>query len=330
MIQNTTPGKRSRIVFKVLALLSLIMAFGQVTLGGVVRVTGSGLGCGDDWPLCNGHIIPPFNFETIIEYSHRLSATTVGVFVLATLVVAWWAYRTRPWVYVPSIASLVLVIVAGAFGAVTVWTDLSWGGRLVHLVIAESLITALVVANVAAWRHIRPEGEPAAEGTVEAPRLSRLPVAMMVGMLVIILSGSFMVGQGFGSSCATWPLCRGEFFPEGEAFATHMGHRYMAAIVGVVVLWTGVWAWRGRTRWQGVEVASVSLVVTFIAQVLFGAAVVWSGFDREFKGLHLSLATLTWMAGSYLIAAMRVPTRFQPRVSEFRKPHLSEAREPAA
>jgi len=305
----------------VLALLSLIAAFGQVTLGGVVRVTGSGLGCGDDWPLCNGHIIPPFNFETIIEYTHRLSASAIGVLVLATLVLAWWAYRTRPWVFIPMIAAMVLVIIAAAFGAVTVATDLSWGGRLAHLAIAEALITALVVANVAGWRHIRAQGhEPDAGGPVGSPRWSRLVVVMMLGMLLLILSGSFMVGQGAGSACATWPLCRGELFPEGSAYATHMGHRFMAVIIGLLVIGTAMWAWRRRSQWQGADVASAALLATFAAQVVFGAAVVWSGFSSEFKALHLSLATLTWMAGSYLVAVMQVPTRFSPKSSAVLRP----------
>ena len=56
------------------------------SIGGVVRITESGLGC-PDWPLCHGRIIPPFDAATLIEYSHRLMASVVGLLVLATLVV---------------------------------------------------------------------------------------------------------------------------------------------------------------------------------------------------------------------------------------------------
>ena len=54
----------------VVAALALLAAVGQVTLGGVVRLTDSGLGC-PDWPLCHGKLIPPAEFHTLIEYSHR-------------------------------------------------------------------------------------------------------------------------------------------------------------------------------------------------------------------------------------------------------------------
>ena len=65
-----------------LSVLALIDAVAQVTLGGIVRVTGSGLGC-PDWPLCYGQIIPPFKLDTLIEYSHRLSGMILGILVLS-------------------------------------------------------------------------------------------------------------------------------------------------------------------------------------------------------------------------------------------------------
>ena len=78
-----------------------VAAFGQVSLGGVVRVTDSGLGC-PDWPLCHGRLIPTFDSATLIEYSHRLSASLLTVLVVATAVLSWRHYRDRPWVMVPS------------------------------------------------------------------------------------------------------------------------------------------------------------------------------------------------------------------------------------
>ena len=64
-----------------LSILAVLAAIAQVTLGGVVRVTGSGLGC-PDWPLCYGQIVPPFQLDALIEYSHRLSGAILGVLVL--------------------------------------------------------------------------------------------------------------------------------------------------------------------------------------------------------------------------------------------------------
>ncbi|MBM3949012.1 MAG: heme A synthase [SAR202 cluster bacterium] len=311
LTKATEPNKGARVAFRAVALAALLAAFGQITLGGVVRVSGSGLGCGDDWPLCNGQIIPPFDLATTIEYSHRLSANLLGVLTLATLVLAWRFYRPRPWVLTPSVAAMGLVIAAALFGAITVRTELSWGGRLVHLAIAELLITCLVVANVAGWRPIGDEGASEQDG--RSGGAGRLLWLALAGVFALILSGSYMVGQGAGSACATWPLCRGSLFPDGDAYAIHMGHRLLAAIVGLLVLWTAAMVWVRGSRWPGVGWVAAALVGALAAQVIFGAATVWSGFASGFKAVHLSLATLTWLTASVLMAVIYVPPRLTTR-----------------
>lgn len=322
MARAAEPGKGARIAFRVLALVALLSAFGQITLGGVVRVSGSGLGC-PDWPLCHGRIIPPFELATVIEYSHRLSASVLGVLTLVTLLLAWRFYRSRPWVLAPSAAGMGMVIVAGVLGGITVLTDLSWGGRLVHLAVAESLITCLVVANVAGWRPVG--GETASGEGGRSGGAGRLLWLALAGIFTLILSGSYMVGQGAGSACATWPLCRGSVFPEGEAYAIHMGHRLLAAIVGLLVLWTAAMVAVRGSRWPGSGWAAVALVGALAVQVIFGAATVWSGFASGFKAVHLSLATLTWLAASILMALIYVPPRLTARRAMAEGKMLSKA-----
>src|SRR5438034_959390 len=74
-----------------LAWSAAVCTYLLIILGGIVRITGSGLGCGDHWPLCNGHLFPPLNDSgTVIEWSHRLVAALVSVLVVALAVVVWW------------------------------------------------------------------------------------------------------------------------------------------------------------------------------------------------------------------------------------------------
>src|SRR2546428_2658906 len=61
--------------FTSLAWAAAVCTYLLIVLGAVVRITGSGLGCGEHWPLCNGHLFPPLNdIGTVIEWSHRLVA----------------------------------------------------------------------------------------------------------------------------------------------------------------------------------------------------------------------------------------------------------------
>src|SRR6266566_3838718 len=77
----------SAATFRRLAFLTASFAYLQIALGGVVRVTDSGLGC-PDWPLCHGRPYPAADIHSIIEYSHRTVGTITGVLVVVHLALA--------------------------------------------------------------------------------------------------------------------------------------------------------------------------------------------------------------------------------------------------
>ena len=125
---------RARGLFRYTAFAALVAAVAQVTLGGIVRVTGSGDAC-PDWPLCYGKLIPPLEYHIVLEYSHRLSATLVGLIVLAVVILAWRHYRTNRPVLFASISGGLLVIAAALLGGLTVLSELTWWIRLIILVL---------------------------------------------------------------------------------------------------------------------------------------------------------------------------------------------------
>ena len=62
-----------------------------IVFGAIVRITGSGMGCGDDWPLCNGHVLPPFDdLATVIEWGHRQIAVLLSILVFALAAYSVW------------------------------------------------------------------------------------------------------------------------------------------------------------------------------------------------------------------------------------------------
>ena len=311
MIQRRAPGRRVHLVFRIVVAAALVAALVQVTLGGIVRVTGSGLGC-PDWPLCHGRIIPPLDYATLIEYSHRLSASVLGVLALGAAVLAWIYYRWHHRILMSCILGFALVVAAGAMGGATVLTDLSWWVRLFHLGIAEAVVACLVAALVIGWRVTK--GTRTREtGVQETNRFNLLILATVAGTFVLILSGSYLVGQGAGSSCGTWPLCRGSLLPEGTPYAIHMGHRFLAAVVGLLVAATVASAWSRRGQRSELGWAGLLLGALFAGQVLAGAGTVWAGFAAEMKAVHLSVATLVWAALVFLAIVVYAPQRFALR-----------------
>ena len=295
--------------FRAVALLGLIAAIAQVTLGGIVRVTNSGDAC-PDWPLCHGQLIPPLDYHTMLEYSHRLSATVVGILVVIALYLAWRHFRESRPTLLSTSAGTILVIAAVVLGGLTVLSELTWWVRLIHLGLAELVVASMAIA----WLSSGTVGGDDSPEAVERPRarFDRLLMwGTLGGVMVMILYGSYIVGAGYGSSCGSWPMCQGWGIPDGIAFQAHMGHRYLAVIIFALVAGMGHVAWRrgavdGELRWLTVLTGGFLVV-----EILVGAFTVWLGFTAAVKSLHLTVATLMWASAVLLAAVYLWPERFR-------------------
>ncbi len=308
------PGERIRLVFQLLAAATAVAAFAQITLGGVVRVTGSGLGC-PDWPLCHGRIIPPFEYSVLIEYSHRLFASSLGALMLALLVLTWIYFRSNRLLLIPMIIGSFMVVIAGILGGITVLTELSWWVRLLHLGIAEVAVASVAIVAIISWKYIDVRhGSFAEYNLIRKPNIfTWFLITGIAGTFILILFGSYIVGIGAGTSCASWPLCRGDIFPGGEMYMLHMIHRYIALVVGLILLMISIVAKFTLPKQSGIIRVSLLSNSIMLVQVLFGAVMIWAEFPSYLKAVHLSMATLLWISliGLATIAYMTGFFRFQ-------------------
>src|SRR5215218_2384882 len=103
-----------------LAWAGSALALGLVVLGGIVRITGSGMGCGDHWPLCDGEWFPPLDLPTLIEIGHRWAAALVSLVVVGMTATAWIQHRDTRALRTPATLATVLLVVQVLLGAVTV------------------------------------------------------------------------------------------------------------------------------------------------------------------------------------------------------------------
>src|SRR5690606_15608156 len=130
--------------FQRLCLVTCVVIFGLIVLGGVVRATDSGDGC-PDWPLCHGHIIPKTDKHTLIEYSHRATASVTGLLVLSIAVLAWRNHRNTPRILYPSVLAFGLVLVQGGLGGAAVLNDLAAEIVMVHLGLALTILALVML-----------------------------------------------------------------------------------------------------------------------------------------------------------------------------------------
>ena len=291
--------------FRALTVVTAVVTYALVVLGGVVRVSGSGLGC-PDWPLCHGRPYPPLELHAIIEYSHRTTASLASTLVVVTAGVAWLAWRHRRDVVAPATIALALLIVQVLLGAITVRLELPPIIVLAHLATAMALLGALCVTATATFTE---PGQPSIDRV--AARWAR---AAAVGTYLLILSGSLVVGSGASGACNAWPLCGGGFTFAFDRFpAVQLLHRGMAALIGVLIIAGLINVVRRHRRNPAVR-ATVALTLTALAlQVAVGAAVVLLHLPAALRGLHLALATAVW-AGTVVLAvlASRLPLVDEP------------------
>lgn len=273
-----------------LALVTATAAFGLIVLGGVVRITGSGMGCGPDWPLCNGHLVPPMDFETLVEWGHRMVAATVSLLVGAVLVVAWWPGRDEAWrpYRKLSAAAAALLVVQVLLGAVTVWLELPPASVILHLGTAMGLLAVLTVGAVRA---------------LSGPR-SRIPdVASRVGWmaagygLLVVLAGALVANLDAAPACQGFPLCNGRLLPEGGwRIHLHWGHRLVAyGLVGWSLFLPG-WVRRRRPGDPAARRSAVAATALVLTQLGVAVALVLSGIPIWLQALHLAVGTAVFVA----------------------------------
>jgi len=104
--------------FAKLAWVTLAWNVLDILWGAFVRATGSGAGCGNHWPTCNGAVVPtPENIESVIEYTHRILSGVALILVLVLLLWGWRKYPRRHSIRIGVVGSAVFILLEAALGA---------------------------------------------------------------------------------------------------------------------------------------------------------------------------------------------------------------------
>jgi heme a synthase len=151
---------RNDALLRIFAYGSVVSTYILIVIGGYVTTSNSGLGCGESWPLCKGAVFPSLNNpEVIIELTHRLFNSVVGIFILGMAIVTWTRYKYAGNIVTLSTTSLVALVAQVLLGMVTVTSSLNPIVSDAHLALASAIL-AIVVANAIMVRSLtmRPVG----------------------------------------------------------------------------------------------------------------------------------------------------------------------------
>jgi protoheme IX farnesyltransferase len=293
--------------FQKLAALTLATALGLVTIGVIVRATDSGLGC-PDWPLCNGQLVPALNDpKAWIEWIHRTVAVVIGFEILGLAILAIRDYRDRRSILWPSLLAVVLVGFQAWLGRETVRLGNSGESVTAHLASALVLVAVLVYVTVRAGYPARIGGRGGSQ------RFTLLAAFTTAITFALLLFGSHVTATSTALVFPDWPLMNGTIFPAlTEVTGAHVLHRWVAGVVGLVVLVLAVVAWRSQREHPTLVRLSVGTASLFAIQVVIGGAQVLTQLAAWTQTLHLALGAVIWASltgltiTSYYTARVRV------------------------
>ncbi len=286
------PNEPSRVTLRRTAWAGVAMTVGLIVLGGIVRITGSGMGCGESWPRCNGEWFPPLDLPTFIEISHRWIAALVSVMIVATAWIAWRRHRATPLLWRPALLAVVLLIIQVLLGAVTVKLELPPSVVIVHLVNSMALLAALTVTALRATgggAPLAPDQRHSGHTLVLVATVLSL-VAVLLGAQVANLNASFM--------CLGFPFCQGSSFlpPPGPLGALHWVHRVAAYSLLLLVL-VIVWMARRKIGPAGTSLrrAAETALGFVLLQVAIAAVMALQQLPDEWRAAHVLGGTLVWL-----------------------------------
>ncbi|MCZ7589991.1 MAG: COX15/CtaA family protein [Gaiella sp.] len=283
--------------FRLLVGSTALVAWVLVAVGGLVRVSESGLGC-PDWPLCDGRVVPTGQKEPIIEYTHRFVAATVIVLLLVSTIWAYRRHRDRRDVAAALTAALALVPAQAVLGAIVVWLELPGEIVGVHFMVGLMFLSLCVYAAAAAWR---------GAGDVSPSYRSVAVVAAAAGLLLVSLGASVVATDAMHGCGTEWPGCDGGVVGDDRFGVLQVVHRTVGYAVFGLALALLVLALRRR----GPLLAGIAPAVFAALQIPFGIGIVLSGHDTAwhdaFRVLHVAGSGAVWASLVAVFAVVMTP-----------------------
>jgi heme A synthase len=281
-----------------LGVASVVLTYLHLVFGGIVRISGSGMGCGDHWPKCNGAWLPPFDNPTVmIEWTHRLLAT------LVVLAIGWLALEARRRATEPGVGgpggvqraantAFVLVIGVALLGMVTVKLGNRPIATVAHWTLAMTLLGVVVAAAVRAGAF----GGAAARAEGGTPRAVRsLGAGAALAFLTVVFGGLVAKFPGAAVACRSFPLCGAASDAPAGAANLQLTHRAMAYLLLFHVTAVSLSLSRRQGESRSVKRTAKVAAGLVLLQLGVGAAMVMSMLPPALRSPHQAIGIAIWL-----------------------------------
>ena len=286
----------------------------HLVFGAIVRISGSGMGCGDHWPKCYGRWFPPLERpDLVIEVSHRYLASVLLLALIATTVVAW-RRRAEPGVggrrgvLRMAVLGVALGFAAALLGAVTVKVGNAPIATLGHWTIAMGLVAATVATLIRAGGM---GGASARLGGVSHRTKRGALIGAVVALLTVVMGGLTAKYPGSAVACQGFPLCGRNADVLPAAVHVQLTHRVLAFLVVLHLLGLAIAVFRRREA-AVVRRAAAAAATLGALQLVVAAAMVLGNLPPVLRSLHQATGVAVWIAAFALAYLARIASSGSP------------------
>jgi heme a synthase len=283
-----------------LSLVALATACLHLVFGAIVRISGSGMGCGNNWPKCYGYWFPPFSRpDLVVEVTHRYLASILLTSV-ALMALAAFARRRdagvsgRGGVLRSSFGALGAVLFAAALGGVTVKFGNAPWATVAHWLVAMTVLAMVATTAVRAGA-LGGTSARTQRGTSRAARSAR--AAAILALFAVALGGLTAKIPGASVACTSVPLCGRNSAVDGVAAGVQMTHRTIAVLLVLHLI--GVVAMLRRRRADEaaivVRTAHVALGMVLL-QLAVASSMILLRLPPVLRSLHEATGVGIWLS----------------------------------
>ena len=306
-----------------LSIAALVVACLHLVFGAIVRISGSGMGCGDHWPKCYGYWFPPFSRpDLVVEVSHRYLASILVLTVSSMALVAF-RHRAEPGiggvggVLRSSLGAVAAVFTAAILGGVTVKMGNAPWATVAHWLVAMTLLAMVATTAVRAGLL---GGASATEqrGTARTWRSAR--AAAFLAILAVALGGLTAKHPGAAVACTTVPSCGRNPAVESSAVWVQMTHRTLA--VFLLLHLTGMTMMLRKRATEEAPIvrraAGVALGMV-VLQLVVASSMILLHLPPVLRSLHEATGVGIWLS-CFVLAYLARKTSLTPSVSTNQQP----------
>lgn len=276
-------------VFSIVTALSVLLV---VLMGALVTNTGSRYGCGTDFPLCRGAVIPDGgDHKTWIEYSHRFVSGIAGILVVVQAIWIWIRMKKVPESRFLAIASVFFIVLQAALGAGAVVWGQSSVVLAMHFGISLLSFSSLLLIAFIVFEETHPGAERIHPDI--RPGMRWNIILMSIYSYLLIYSGAFVRHTESSLGCTDFPLCNGSVFPEtliSKAGIQYI-HRVLALVLLIWLIATLVVCQKRYSQTPSLAKVMLFALIFTVLQAISGIFVVLSEMALIFLLLHALFVT---------------------------------------